>query len=97
MALSGGSLFSRMIRIVRLTQLPQKGRRNMADIRLLKLIDSLSDDRGFANHKAVEQAYGQGCTRAVNEASDDGHLAPWRETPMGSIKLSSRGRELARG
>ena len=68
----------------------------MADTRLLKLIDGLSDDHGFADAKKVEQGYGAGFTRAITEASDDGHLAPWREIPMGSIKLSSYGRQLAR-
>lgn len=67
----------------------------MADVRLLKLVDSLADERsGNAPEKAVKEAYGAGYERAVREAWEDGHLD--RQGAIGYLKLSSYGRELAR-
>lgn len=66
----------------------------MADIRLLKLIDSMSNDMGHASSKAVEAAYGEGYKRAVAEAWDAGYLD--RLGPIEGHKLSNLGRDLAR-
>lgn len=61
---------------------------------MLKLIDSMSDDMGCADGKAVEAAYGEGFKRTVMEAFEDGYLD--RNGPLGSLKLSSSGRSKAR-
>ena len=66
----------------------------MSENRLLKLIDSMSDDMGHADGKAVETAYGEGFKRTLSEALDD-HLLDMR-CPVGSLKLSPSGRQRAR-
>lgn len=67
----------------------------MADVRLLKIIDSLADDRtGDADGKKVSEAYGAGFDKAFREAYDDDYID--RQGSVGSIRLSRSGRELAR-
>lgn len=62
----------------------------MSDIRLLALVETLADKKGYADAHKVATAYGDGFREAVRSAFDNGDLE-W-QGPLADLKLSSSGR-----